>query len=87
VYAWSGQTVNISKSNILFSKNISASTITAIRNILPYALTPATAKHLGLPILFGKSKTVAFTDLLEKKNKAKLKVGVQKLCLKQVKLF
>jgi hypothetical protein len=42
--SWSGQTINTNKSNILFSKNTNASTISAIRNILPYQLTPATAK-------------------------------------------
>jgi hypothetical protein len=40
-------------------------TILAIRTILPHKLTPATAKHLGLPILFGKFKTVPFSDLLD----------------------
>jgi hypothetical protein len=63
---WSGQMVNISKSNILFNKNSSATTITAIWNIPPYTLTPITVKHLGLPILFGKFKMAAFSDLLEK---------------------
>jgi hypothetical protein len=33
---WFGQTVNANKSNILFSKNTAVSTISAIRNILPY---------------------------------------------------
>jgi exonuclease III len=63
---WSGQSVNHVKSHILFSKNTSSSTITAIQNILPYDVTPATARHLGLPLLFGKSKVVAFSDILEK---------------------
>jgi hypothetical protein len=66
--SWSGQTVNANKSNILFSKNTAASTILAIRNILPYQITPATAKHLGLPVLYGKSKTAAFSDILDKVN-------------------
>jgi len=63
---WSGQTVNASKSNILFSKNTAASTISAIRNFLPYQTTPATAKHLGLPILYGNSKKAVFSDILDK---------------------
>jgi hypothetical protein len=62
----SGQTVNINKSSILFSKNTAPSTITAIQNILPYTITLARTKHFGLPILFGKSKTATFSDILEK---------------------
>jgi len=63
----SGQTVNSTKSNLMFSKNTS-STISAIRAILPYQLTFAIAKHLGIAILFGKSKTLAFSDILFKVN-------------------
>jgi len=66
--SWSGQTIHTNKSNILFSKNTNASTISAIRNFLPYQLTSATAKHLGLPILFGKLRTTAFPDILDKVN-------------------
>jgi len=63
---WSGQTVNIHKSHILFSKNTSPATISAIQAILPYARTPASARHLGLPLLIGPSKSTAFSDILEK---------------------
>jgi hypothetical protein len=64
--SWSGQSVNIHKSSLQFSKNTSASIIASIQNILPYATTPATTKHLGLPILLGKSKKAAFNDILDK---------------------
>jgi len=64
--SWSRQTVNIHKSNILFIKNTAPATIFAIQSILPYNHNPATAKHLGLPHLIGKSKTTAFSDILEK---------------------
>jgi hypothetical protein len=64
--SWSGQTVNTAKSNILFCKNTVASTISRIQNILPYTITPATAKHLGLPLVFGRSKMAAFLDILDK---------------------
>jgi hypothetical protein len=64
--AWSGQTVNISKSNIVFSKNTDASTVSGIRAILPYDATPVSAKHLGLPIMFGRSKHASFLDILDK---------------------
>jgi hypothetical protein len=63
--SWSGQTVNIQKSTILFSKNTAPATILAIQSILPYELTTAFAKHLGLPLLIGKSKAAAFSDILE----------------------
>jgi hypothetical protein len=63
---WSGQTVNVTKSNLLFSNNIAPTMISAIQTILPYTITPATALHLGLPMLFGKSKTTAFSDILDK---------------------
>jgi hypothetical protein len=64
----SGQTVNASKSNILFSKNTTNSNISAIRHILPYQITPANAKHIGLPILYEKSKTTVFSNILDKVN-------------------
>jgi hypothetical protein len=71
--SWFGQMVNINKSFILFSKNTS-STITAIQNIIPYTITPTIAKHLSFPIMFGKSKTVVFSDILKKKkNQGKIK--------------
>jgi hypothetical protein len=65
---WSEQTVNASKSNILFSKNTTVSTISAIRNFLPYQTTPTTTKHLSLSILYGKSKKAVFSDILDKVN-------------------
>jgi hypothetical protein len=58
--SWAGHSVHADKSTILFSKNTATSTISTTRNILPYQLTPVTAKHLGLPILFNRSKTAAF---------------------------
>jgi hypothetical protein len=64
--SWSRQTINIAKSNILFSKTIAASTISGIHNILSYAITPATAKHLGLLLLFDRSKMAAFSEILDK---------------------
>jgi hypothetical protein len=58
--------VNVAKSNILFSSNTTASTKASILDILPYACTPIFAKHLGLPILFGRSKQSSFLDILQK---------------------
>jgi hypothetical protein len=50
----------------LFSKNTTASTISGIQNILSYAITPATTKYLGLPLLFGRSKMAGFSEILDK---------------------
>jgi hypothetical protein len=63
---WSGHSVNINKSNILFSKNTEDSTISRIREFLPYVTTPVSAKHLGLPLLIGRSKNNVFSDIFEK---------------------
>jgi hypothetical protein len=42
------------------------STISAIRTILPQTITPVIVKHLGLPILFGKSKMAILSNILDK---------------------
>jgi hypothetical protein len=63
---WSGQTVNTDKSNILFSANTCVSTRNSILEIIPYAGTPISAKHLGLPMFFGRSKQSSFLDILHK---------------------
>jgi hypothetical protein len=55
-----------SKSNILFSENTVVSTISGIRDFLPYVNTPISAKPLGLPMLFGRLKKSDFLDILEK---------------------
>jgi hypothetical protein len=47
-------------------KNTAPATISAIQSILPYDHTPASAKYLGLPLLIGKSKSAAFSDIQEK---------------------
>ena len=64
--SWSGQAINISKSSIHFSKNTASSTINSISSILPYKRALISSKYLGLPHFFGKSKSVAFKDILEK---------------------
>ncbi|XP_059461931.1 uncharacterized protein LOC132190922 [Corylus avellana] len=63
---WSGQAINISKSLVHFSKNVVASTITSIWGVFPYKQALATSKYLGVPLFFGRSKTAAFQDILEK---------------------
>jgi len=63
---WSGQSVNVGKSNILFSPSTSLSTKVSILDIFPYTETPPLAKHLGLPTSFGRSKQSSFMDILDK---------------------
>jgi hypothetical protein len=64
---WSGQAVNISKSSIHFSKNTATSTINSISGFFfPFKRASISSKYLGMPFFFGKSKFVAFKDVLEK---------------------
>jgi hypothetical protein len=63
---WSGQSINISKSSIHFSKNTATSTVNSISGIFPFKRAPIFSKHLGLPLFIGKSKYAAFRDILEK---------------------
>ena len=64
--SWSRQSINISKSSIHFSKNMASSIIQKIGVIFPYKSTLHSSKYLGLPLFFGKSKTAAFKDILDK---------------------
>jgi hypothetical protein len=50
----------------LFSKNTAPATISAIQAIIPYAQTPVFARHLGLLLLIGHSKSATFSDILDK---------------------
>jgi hypothetical protein len=64
--SWSGQKVNNGKSFILFSKNTSPASISSILGIIPYRLTTFTPFYLGLPLLFGSSRKMAFQPLIDK---------------------
>jgi hypothetical protein len=82
---WSRQAINISKSSIHFSKNTATSTINSISGIFPFKRALISSKYLGLPLFFGKAKSIAFKDILEKVSrkiegwhaKIYLKLGVQ----------
>jgi hypothetical protein len=63
--SWSGQSINSRKSSIRFSKNTNPSTSTSILNILPFNPNPSCSIYLGLPILMGRSKRVAFQSILD----------------------
>jgi hypothetical protein len=64
--SWFRQAINTSKSSIHFSKNTASSVINSISSIFPYKRTSISSKYLGLPLSFGKSKSVAFKDILKK---------------------
>jgi hypothetical protein len=64
--SWSGQQVNVGKSSLLFSKNISDSTVHSIKGIFPYKLTSSASYYLWLPFIIGKSKKEAFQLVLDK---------------------
>jgi hypothetical protein len=65
---WSGQTINASKSSIRFSKNSNPTTTLNILSIFPYKVNPQSSTYLGLPIMIGKSKKVAFQGIMDKVN-------------------
>jgi len=62
---WSSQPVNFSKSSISFCKNTNDATRNSILAILPFVATLVSAKHLGFPMLFGRSKYDYFVDVLD----------------------
>jgi hypothetical protein len=64
--AWSSQAINASKSFVHFSKNTLSSVIHNICGIFPFKRTMKSSKYLGLPLFHGKSKSIAFKDLLDK---------------------
>lgn len=61
-----GQSTNVSKSSIHFSKNTNPNSIRNILSILPFIHNPSKSVYLGLPILFGSSKTLAFHGIIDK---------------------
>jgi hypothetical protein len=63
---WSGQSTNISKLSIHFSKNTDITTINSISGIFPFKRASIFSKYMGLPLYFGKAKSAAFKDILEK---------------------
>ena len=63
---WSGQALNPAKCSIHFSKNSPSSVIQSICGIFHFKKASNSSKYLGLPLFFGKSKSAAFKDILEK---------------------
>lgn len=64
--SWSGQALNERKSAISFSKNAPRDKKGEIRAILNLRNLASDSKHLGLPMLFRKSKTSTFREIKEK---------------------
>jgi hypothetical protein len=63
---WSGQSINNGKSSIKFSNNSHPSTAALILDIMPFSPNYTKSLYLGLPILFGNYKTIAFQNIIEK---------------------
>jgi hypothetical protein len=64
--SWFGQSVNASKSSIRFSKNTNPAISVAITSLLPYFTNPTKSLYLGLSILMGNSKKIAFQGIIDK---------------------
>lgn len=62
----SGQEVNFQKSTVLFSKNVEVLQKAELCDLLGVVKDDGNSKHLGMPIMVGKKKTVVFAILKEK---------------------
>ncbi|GAU49902.1 hypothetical protein TSUD_139580 [Trifolium subterraneum] len=62
----SGQQVNFSKSEMVFSKGISGDLKKDIANILPITIKEQFSKYLGMPTVMGRSKSQVFNFIQEK---------------------
>jgi hypothetical protein len=63
---WSGQSINLAKSAVFFSKNCRASSKSSINDILHLAPIPARAKYLGIPLFLHKRKKDSFIELKDR---------------------
>ena len=63
---WYGQSINVSKSSIRFSRNTNPTTDDLIFDIIPYPSNTNTFFYLGPPILMGNSKKRAFQGIIDK---------------------
>ena len=62
----SGQSINLSKSSILFGNKVKVHVKTQMRNILGIHNEGGIGKYLGLPEQFGNKKSEMFTYIIEK---------------------
>ena len=65
---WSGQKINLSKSVIMFSKNVSPLHKGLLANILGINAANRREKYLGLPLVSGKEKRLALQEVIDKVN-------------------
>ncbi|GAA0159066.1 hypothetical protein LIER_15938 [Lithospermum erythrorhizon] len=63
---WSGQSVNVQRSTIIFSPNVDAQTRVMITGILGMPEVPTHNKYLGLPTSIGASKKEVFKSVLDR---------------------
>lgn len=64
--SWSGQKVSTEKSTIHLSRNLDSQEALAISDLLQLQRLPDKAKHLRLPLLIPRSKSVAIEGIKEK---------------------
>ncbi|KAL0413621.1 UNVERIFIED_CONTAM: putative mitochondrial protein [Sesamum radiatum] len=62
----SGQEVNLQKSTVVFSKNVSTETRDSLANKLGIRWEDRHAKYLGLPAVVGKSRKEVFSNIRDK---------------------
>ncbi|KAK9674045.1 hypothetical protein RND81_12G207300 [Saponaria officinalis] len=62
----SGQRINLSKSELLFSPNVALAKCDQVGTILEAKVVNAPSKYLGMPAIIGKNKTLAFAPLRER---------------------
>lgn len=62
----SGQQINLQKSEIYFSKNVSEQVRMSLINILEASESLGTGKYLGLPSMIGRSKKSIFNYIKER---------------------
>ncbi|XP_058783487.1 uncharacterized mitochondrial protein AtMg00310-like [Vicia villosa] len=74
----SGQMVNLDKSEASFSQNVAESEKNLIRNKMGVKTIEAHTKYPGLPVLFGRSKKVVFSQVIDRVWK-KVKVWKEKI--------
>ena len=66
--AWSKQKINLSKSVIMFSKNVSLFLKGRLANMLGINTSNRREKYLGLPLVTGKEKRLALQEVIDKVN-------------------
>lgn len=62
----SGQSINLGKSDVFFSKNVDDDTQYRLTDILGVQLVMGTGKHLGLPSMVGRSKKSTFSFIKDR---------------------